>query len=519
MPQPVSTFLAALALLPVTAIFLACISVKLWFFTTLLIKWKFPLTRVPGPTFARWSRFWLVKALFAGRFADELVDLHKKYGPIVRIGPRHVIISDADSIRRILAVDSSYTRGPWFDSLRLHMTRANVISERDPRRHSHMRSILGPGLSGHSIFDMESTIDEHVKGWIAMLQGTARSGSVDLSTSLPLLTVDLISHLCLGKSFDCSKSKTDRYGFIRAMRSGMIIQQYTSLFPELQSVLAWLGKLRLFRPLVYPTHKDNFGVGPAMQLIHGALQKKINASHNGDTKADMMTSFIARGLPTDQVESEMIIILAGGTDTTSTAAQGVIFSILSDKTIYKRLRAEIDDFCYINKRSLKYPIQDAVARKMPYLQACIYEGLRRYPPLFQLRERVVSPMGDCIHGYEIPPGTFVGINGLATQLDTIYGHDPEVFRPERWLTKHTAHLKNMHRTLELVFGYGSSRCLGVKMAYTELNKIIFELFAHFDLSFLDPLQPWKRSARGIFIQSDFKVEIKLRCRVNRQASR
>ena len=81
---------------------------------------------------------------------------------------------------------------------------------------------------------------------------------------------------------------------------------------------------------------------------------------------------------------------------------------------------------------MSYPIQEKEARQLDYLQACVFEGLRKFPPLSQLRERVVPPEGDKIQGHHIPGGTFVGLDAWGTQLDTIYGDDPEVFRPERW---------------------------------------------------------------------------------------
>jgi cytochrome P450 len=204
----------------------------------------------------------------------------------------------------------------------------------------------------------------------------------------------------------------------------------------------------------------------------------------------MIDSFLARGLPKEQAHSELIVILfvsleskeqalihnrAGGTDTTATAAQATIFSILSSPDAHVRLQHEIDTFLESNPGGLSATIKDADARKLPYLQACILESLRKYPPLFQLRERIVASQGDFLHGYEIPPGTFVGVNGLATQLDSVYGDDVETFKPERWLTANDVQLKQMHSTLELVFGYGNSKCLGMNMAYMELNKLIFEV--------------------------------------------
>lgn len=502
-----------LLLLPILSV--ASIFAKLTLWLSLLFKWNFPLSEVPGPNAAAWTRLWLIKTLYSGRWAEELVNLHKQYGPIVRIGPQHVIISDPKSIRKVLAAGSKYTRGPWFDTLRLHPKRANVISERNPEKHQQLRQVLGPALAGKGISNMEPVVDEHIKDWISMIWDKYSSNdyelrSLDLSTSIPYLTVDLISRLCLGESFGCTEEQEDKLGFIQAMRAGMILQQYTSVLLEANTCLAMLGKTFLFRPFIYPTHKDSVGVGKTMQRIHRSVKKRDSPDGTSGLHGDMLDSFIARGLPRDQIYSEMIIILAGGTDTTATAAQGIIFSILSNPKVLSRLQSEIDSFRVENAQHLTFPISDSMARKLPYLQACISEGLRKYPPLFQLRERISPQEGDFLHGYRIPKGTYVGINGLATQLDDVYGQRVEEFDPERWLIDDTAHLKRMHRTLDLVFGYGGSKCLGANMSYMELNKIIFELFGRFDVSFLEPSRPWKRKARGIFIQSDFNVVLQKR---------
>ena len=129
----------------------------------------------------------------------------------------------------------------------------------------------------------------------------------------------------------------------------------------------------------------------------------------------------------------------------------------------------------VSARQASYPIQDSEARQLCYLQACVLEGLRKYPPLTQLRERMVPPEGDTIHGYRIPGGTYIGLNAWGTQLNGVYGDDPEVFRPERWLVMDKERLKAMHQTLDLVFGHGSTKCLGMPMAMMELNKLIFEV--------------------------------------------
>lgn len=124
---------------------------------------------------------------------------------------------------------------------------------------------------------------------------------------------------------------------------------------------------------------------------------------------------------------------------------------------------------------MTFPIRDSETKQLPYLQACVLEGLRKFPPLSQLRERMTPPEGDVCMGYRIPGGTFIGLNAWGTQLDAVYGDDPDAYRPERWLIADQARLKAMHQTLDLVFGHGSTKCLGMPMAIMELNKMIFEV--------------------------------------------
>ncbi|KAF1951801.1 cytochrome P450 [Byssothecium circinans] len=407
----------------------------------LLVRWNFPLSEIPGPSLASWTRFWWLGVLRFGKADEKLVRLHKEYGPIVRIAPNTVIVSDPETARKILAVGSKCTRGPWFDSFRLEPNKTTVVSERDPKRHQELGY-----LSGKDIIDVEAIIDEHV---------------------IPFLTLDIISRLCLGNSFHCLEADNDQYGLLDALHSGMVAQQY-------------LATLLEFKDLLF--------------LSESRLRLRIaNTTKQGSAK-DMLDSFLSRGLRVDQATNELLVVLSSGVGATACAVQGIIRCIVADPHAQRKLQRDIDAVV----SSYGYGPLDAVAEsaicQMPYFQACITEGLRLYPPVSLLRERVVPPEGDIMHGYRIPGGTF-----------PIFGSEPEEFRPERWLINDKFQLKQMARHLELVFGYGASKCLGVNLAYTELNKIIFELFRNHDLQFANPEHPW--TARGDFVLSDFHVVV------------
>ena len=71
-----------------------------------------------------------------------------------------------------------------------------------------------------------------------------------------------------------------------------------------------------------------------------------------------------------------------------------------------RLRAEIDEA--VGNGSISSPIEDSEARTLLYLQACIKEGLRMFPPVTSLFPKVVPPEGDTINGVFLPGGTEIG---------------------------------------------------------------------------------------------------------------
>ena len=140
-----------------------------------------------------------------------------------------------------------------------------------------------------------------------------------------------------------------------------------------------------------------------------------------------------------------------------------MLAINLDFRIYQTLKSEIK--ALVTTGQATYPIQDSEIKQLHYLQACILEGLRIFPPLVQLRERMIPPERDVIQAHRIPGGTFIGLNAWGTQLDRVYGG---------CLTMDQEHLEAMHQNFELVFGHGSTKCMGMTMAMMELNKMIFE---------------------------------------------
>jgi cytochrome P450 len=205
-------------------------------------------------------------------------------------------------------------RGPWFDSLRTDSHTGNVVSERNPRKHKHRRQLLAGALSGKDIPGAETTIDAHVQNWMKILDKqllSIQNGElqVNLSRTLSFLSMDIITHLCFNEPFGNVESDTDRYGLIQILSSAMVMQQYQASLPELNAFLHWLGRLPFLRDIVFPSVRSPGGFGELMRMIQRKIEERTADSHDRSPTADMLDSFLARGLDVKVAASEIVVVL------------------------------------------------------------------------------------------------------------------------------------------------------------------------------------------------------------------
>ena len=60
-----------------------------------------PLRHIPGPTAARFTELWRTRRYALGRWHQDILDLHDKYGPVVRIAPKEISFVDKDALVQV----------------------------------------------------------------------------------------------------------------------------------------------------------------------------------------------------------------------------------------------------------------------------------------------------------------------------------------------------------------------------------------------------------------------------------
>ena len=79
------------------------IAISTYLFTSFRRIFRSPLLQIPGPRHSAFTGIWLMVQEFAGNRRPYIHELHKRYGPVVRLGPNEISFTSADAVKEIYA--------------------------------------------------------------------------------------------------------------------------------------------------------------------------------------------------------------------------------------------------------------------------------------------------------------------------------------------------------------------------------------------------------------------------------
>lgn len=259
-------------------------------------------------------------------------------------------------MKRMSNVRSDYRRSDWYNSMRFNPAKDNVVSQRDDDKHNQLRAKLAAGYSGREVEDLEAKIDQHILELVDLLQNAyiTKHKPFDFGRKCQYLTLDILSDIAYSDPFGFLRTDSDVYGYIKTVEEN---------FPTIivVTVLPWIVTMMgspLFASLL-PSEKDRLGLGKVMGIM-----KKVYAERYRSTakvKKDMLSSFITYGLTEEEAESETLVQVIAGSDTTAGAIRGTMLFIMTSPRVVNALRREIAPL----QLSAKEVVSDAQARDMP----------------------------------------------------------------------------------------------------------------------------------------------------------
>ncbi|KAK9413202.1 putative Isotrichodermin C-15 hydroxylase [Seiridium unicorne] len=485
-------------------------AIALVFFTFIYRLWIHPLSAFPGPRLLAMTSFYeQYHGNIKGTWLRKVSQLHREYGPVVRIGPNRLAIDGSIGWPRIFAHRSG--RECEKDQRYLYPGAELSLASAPQELHRRQRKHMAPAFNEFGLTEHQETINGYIELLLCQLEKeTEREKPVDMVQWIDFAIFDMAGDFTWGESFHNLDSDDHPQWILHSNATegakGLGMLRFVQWYPALRPLLlAWKGQSSM------ATEEGNRD----WSMIKAEARMDIGVQRE-DGKRDLMSYMMSKDRDGCTVMSKQEILLnspfvfGAGSETVATALEAWVFYLGQTPRAYERLADEIRQTFRsegdINPRSLAH---------LPYLNACIEEALRLYPPAPEIPPRVCPEDGD-IDGNFVPKGTSVSVYLWATFRNRDHFHDADAFWPERWLnTTHAMYDKRFsddNRDAFKPFSHGPRDCIGKNLAYLEMRLLISRLLYRFDFELASGQSDWHGKQKYLVVWAKSPLWVRLKRR-------
>ncbi|KAJ8736226.1 hypothetical protein PYW08_006882 [Mythimna loreyi] len=173
------------------------------------------------------------------------------------------------------------------------------------------------------------------------------------------------------------------------------------------------------------------------------------------------------------VQEEVDTFMFEGHDTTASGLTFCFMLLANHKEIQDKIYEELKDIFGDSDRPIK--MEDLA--KMKYLECCIKESLRLYPPVHFISRNLNEDT--VLSNYTVPAGTFCHILILHLHYREDLFKNPQQFDPDRFLPENSV---GRHPYAYVPFSAGPRNCIGQKFAMMEMKIAVANVMRQFVLS-------------------------------------
>lgn len=437
-----------------------------------------PVAKFPGPKLAAltlWYEFYY-DVVCRGQYTFKIRQMHEKYGPIVRINPYELHIETPEYYDEIYA-GGGKRRDKWDWFCNQFGIPESTFATASHEKHRMRRAALNPFFSTASVRRLQPLIEERLDklmGRFAEFQDSSKSMTVSLAYAA--FTNDVVmeyafarcDHRIEAKDFDPSFHDASIVG----STMGHMTKQLTWVLPLMQTLPDWV------------TIQLNSDMASYVKLQRDIFKQIDNiqaATYDNHLKVSHDTIFheiLNSKLPPEERTSTRLwqdgqVTVIAGTLTTAWALSVVTYHLLTTPQVLKKLKEELATAIIDPSISP----QLSVLEQLPYLTACIQEGLRLSCGVSSRLQRIAPDEDLIFHDgakqWTIPRGTPIGMTSTLMHYNPSIFPSPNAFRPERWIEN-----PRLDKYL-IAFSRGSRQCIGINLAYAELYLALATIFRQY----------------------------------------
>jgi hypothetical protein len=162
-----------------------------------------PLARIPGPAIASITGVWRTRRLMLGGWHDDIIDLHKRYGRVVRIAPDEISLVDAAAAKVLYGAGGAYApKTDWYDTWTFGPDQApGIFQTTDRNIHGFLRKRVSAPYSMTGVLKYEAHVQKCLDELWKQLATRAAGGEyiADMAKWTNALAFDVVGELAFGE--------------------------------------------------------------------------------------------------------------------------------------------------------------------------------------------------------------------------------------------------------------------------------------------------------------------------------
>ncbi|KYG43809.1 hypothetical protein M433DRAFT_542149 [Acidomyces richmondensis BFW] len=429
-----------------------------------------PLAKLPTahPLCAFTSR-WFARQCTLMRELKTLYGAHRKYGPIVRIGPEEVSVVSQEGIQKIYV--AGLDKDPWYQKTFSIYGVQNLVCTLDHHTHSQVRRTIA-GLYTKSYLQRSSDMEILSRRIIfdrflpKLREFHSHEQNVNVMKLFQWTGVDFITSYIFGTGIgtDFLQDRASReYYFAEwdreKLSSGATYKPITERF-----------FLNMCKAAISSHIGNKTGV-ETQPLVISKMYKEmlLRAKEWNMSENDVLT----------RCASEMVDHVIATQETNTITWTYILYRLSLHPDLQLRLESG---------KELSLP-RAADIDKLSLLNAVVFETLRLHTANPARMRRVVPSGGLNLHGHHIPQGTTVSTNAYCLHRNEAVFPNPSQWIPERWMMTDRKRFDSVNIDTMWkwfwAFGSGPRMCIGQNFAVQVIKLVIAAVYSQYTTSIVN----------------------------------
>lgn len=452
-----------------------------------------PLSKYPGPKLHAFTRIPQMIGLWKGEPHKRIEAIHAKYGRVVRTAPDEISYIDPEAWKFVHGHGDTKAQGSrpqkhWIRSGN-DVTDTPSLLFAPTGAHSRMRRVFHSAFSDRSLKLQEPLIVKYIDLLRERLREKAPQGAIDIVKYFNFTTFDVMGDLAFGESLHMLNNDeydpwvANTFEYLKTFTFLEMCQYYAVTRYGVRQLMKLMAKQR----------QEHF------QYTVDKVNKRVDQGRATDGH-DLWTLVLDKegkreGLSRGEMFANANLFMVAGTETTATISAGFAYLMCKNPEVYAKFKKEVRE---------TFKSQDEInierAQALPYLNACLKEALRVYPPVSNAQPMLTPADGTTVMGEFMPPNTVVSIPQYAMyRSETNFKHALE-YIPERWLGDQRFESDN--RKAFEPFHVGPRDCLGKNLAWHEMRLIAAKVHHQFDFELAPESDGWTNQKIFILNQKE-----------------